>query len=61
MYVEEQRQRGSPFAGELDRRLLSSEESLADIVKWWNAKYCEWRPTLDAKGVEVLARSQIGR
>jgi hypothetical protein len=27
---------------------------LADIVKWWNAKYCGWRPTLDAKGVEGI-------
>jgi hypothetical protein len=41
---------GSPYAAELDAR-LKSNEPLSSIVEWWDKKYDEWRPTLDAQGV----------
>jgi hypothetical protein len=44
---------GTPFAAELDAKLVS-DEALSSIVAWWRSKYREWRPTLDAEGVEGI-------
>jgi hypothetical protein len=44
---------GSPFATELDIRLKSSEP-LSSIIAWWNQKYIEWCPVLDAKGIKGI-------
>jgi hypothetical protein len=45
---------GSPYAAELVTR-LKSNEPLASIVDWWDAKYREWRPTIDAEGVGPIS------
>jgi len=45
--------KGSPFAAELEAR-LKSDEPLSSIVDWWGKKYNEWRPSLDAEGVEGI-------
>jgi hypothetical protein len=55
-----QAEQGSPFAVGLDRR-LKSDEPLSSVVNWWSERYREWRPTLDAEGVEGSARSRIAR
>jgi hypothetical protein len=41
---------GSPYAAELDRKLIS-DEPLSSIVEWWSGKYRVWRHSLDAEGV----------
>jgi hypothetical protein len=48
-----QGEQGSPYAAELDVR-LKSDEPLSSVVSWWSERYREWRPTLDAEGVESI-------